>query len=380
MKALESQLKHIFLGRSNLNIVTTRGSDATRALRNLEDKSSLSGESSDPNKYIVVYYDCSYGEDLFLKAAEGSLSRFSDKDDIFKQVYDLVHRDFHVTFIFDEFSFKYQEISRYANLLAGIDKERTTMVVVITPTEYFAANLTRYNPNTVLSHNVIFWRHYTDAESLEYCLSLSEKLGVKIPRPEMTKIIDFAGGIFMLLKNLVRSYPNYANFQELIASEEITNAVNVIWNNFTLQEQKALKVVLHREDAKNYWRELQYFKQLGIIDNNDQIRGTWTGRVLNPVKRIVLNAKAGSIYFNQHKIDKFLNKDDVEVLKKLLVRKGKIVTREDVMAIRKTIMPDSEFSNWALDQFISRLRRKLNHLGIPLNYIATIRGSGYLVK
>ena len=60
-----------------------------------------------------------------------------------------------------------------------------------------------------------------------------------------------------------------------------------------------------------------------------------------------------------------------------LSKKGKIVSREE---IAKTIWEQSWedfYSDWAIDQTISRLRKKLSELDVLPQIIKTIRGRGF---
>lgn len=360
----------------NANIISLPGSGVSRFLQDLSAKPQKIQAFSD--KQILFYYDCSYGEELFIPVLEGFLSTYSKEDSVFKQIYDLLNRNYSLTFLFDEYSFKYQHLSRYANLLGGLDKSKTSSLLVIFPHEYYSADLMKLNPT--LSHNLIFYTYFNYTESIQFAQEYISKYNLKIKHKHLDQIINFSGGIYLILKNLLRSYTDYPNWNNLSQSEEVVNAINIVWTSFTEREQKFLRLIANHEFKKEYTNELNYFQKLGLVNEHLHLQGEWISHILTPQKTRSLQVKSSSVYLNGRNISKYFKIDEAEVLKKLVLNKGRVISRDEVFATRKRFFGPDTFSIAAIDQFISRLRRKLSTLGLAQIHIDTVRGKGYRIK
>ena len=64
---------------------------------------------------------------------------------------------------------------------------------------------------------------------------------------------------------------------------------------------------------------------------------------------------------------------DIALLTKLITNKNRVIERNKLGA---EIWGSQEYSDWSLDQAISRLRKRLITMGLPGNLIKSIRGKG----
>lgn len=92
-------------------------------------------------------------------------------------------------------------------------------------------------------------------------------------------------------------------------------------------------------------------------------------------KGAIFNLSDATLCFNDEKIE--LTKNDSKILQTLLENKGKIVSRDTLMA--KLWETDSFIDENTLTVNITRLRRKLESLGLE-EFIITKKGLGYLVE
>lgn len=91
-------------------------------------------------------------------------------------------------------------------------------------------------------------------------------------------------------------------------------------------------------------------------------------------KSLILNISTSSITFENNEIE--LTKNESKILEHLMNRKGKIVSRNDLI---EQLWESEEFiDDNTLTVNINRLRKKIESIGAK-DYIITKRGQGYLV-
>ena len=91
------------------------------------------------------------------------------------------------------------------------------------------------------------------------------------------------------------------------------------------------------------------------------------------VGRLRLDAPARRVTVDKIPIE--LSPREFDVLEILMLREGRVVSREDLM--QRLYDADSEVGQNALEVFLSRIRRKIGGSGVV---IRTIRGLGYLLE
>lgn len=90
---------------------------------------------------------------------------------------------------------------------------------------------------------------------------------------------------------------------------------------------------------------------------------------------VILNLNDLNLFYGDKKAE--LTKTEFVILHLLMKNAGKIVSRNKIM---RTLWKHEQFiDNNTLSVNITRLRKKLTHLGIE-NFITTKKGEGYLIK
>ena len=89
---------------------------------------------------------------------------------------------------------------------------------------------------------------------------------------------------------------------------------------------------------------------------------------------LTLNILSSTIEYNQKNIE--LTKNELKILYYLLINKGKIVSRVDIM---EYLWDSSMFVNDnTLTVYITRIRNKIEEIGLK-DFIKTKRGQGYII-
>lgn len=81
---------------------------------------------------------------------------------------------------------------------------------------------------------------------------------------------------------------------------------------------------------------------------------------------------------NKHYIQKILTKNEIIVYELLLSRKGEIITRDEIATILNPKTQGSGVSNMAIDQMLSRIRKKIRTEGYETE-IKSKKGIGYFI-
>ncbi|WP_418222948.1 response regulator transcription factor [Clostridium isatidis] len=90
---------------------------------------------------------------------------------------------------------------------------------------------------------------------------------------------------------------------------------------------------------------------------------------------IMLNLNNGDVFYGDKKAE--LTKNEFKILNILMQNKGSVVSREKIM---RNLWEDESFvDDNTLTVNITRIRKKLAELGKE-NYIATIKGEGYIIR
>jgi DNA-binding response OmpR family regulator len=90
---------------------------------------------------------------------------------------------------------------------------------------------------------------------------------------------------------------------------------------------------------------------------------------------IMLNLNNGDVYYDDQKAE--LTKNEFKILNILMQNKGSVVSREKIM---RSLWEDESFvDDNTLTVNIARIRKKLTDLGKE-NYIATMKGEGYIIR
>lgn len=90
---------------------------------------------------------------------------------------------------------------------------------------------------------------------------------------------------------------------------------------------------------------------------------------------IMLNLNNGNVFYGDKKAE--LTKNEFKILNILMQNKGSVVSREKIM---RNLWEDESFvDDNTLTVNITRIRKKLAELGKE-NYIATMKGEGYIIR
>jgi len=118
---------------------------------------------------------------------------------------------------------------------------------------------------------------------------------------------------------------------------------------------------------------------MNVIDKNKHclIKG-FEELILHPqtqIEEIIL--KDNHVYVNMVPVDKMFTRKELSVLKLFLEKTNKIVSRDEIAQKMWPINTQDDYSDWAIDQLIKRIRNSLKELSLSPKIIEVVRNKGY---
>lgn len=103
-------------------------------------------------------------------------------------------------------------------------------------------------------------------------------------------------------------------------------------------------------------------------------------KIRKQIRETQIELKDGVVLINGEQTELPLTKREYKVLNYLLGNKGKVVSREQIGKAIWGADIQEKYSEWAIDQSISRLRKKLGDNAYKPTYLKTIRGRGFILN
>lgn len=88
----------------------------------------------------------------------------------------------------------------------------------------------------------------------------------------------------------------------------------------------------------------------------------------------------GVVYIDGIKIEAEFSEREYQLLEYMISKRGQILSREDLGEVLWKDDSTDKYSDWSLDQTVSRIRKKLNDNGYKPKYIKTLRGRGFKLE
>lgn len=209
---------------------------------------------------------------------------------------------------------------RIHTIINTCDKEKLDKIIVSNKYLFALVNQIEYiNP---ISGKLL--EKYIQEKALDF--------GHKLSTIEVEKIKKKTGGILFLTKEILRSYPNEGNLDAKL---------------------------------KTIWDRLPNSRKVNIVN----------------LKLSIFKEKIHIIESNPKElIRRKLNYRDQKVYNHITKNSGALVTKDEIAALVWDKIQQDDYSDWAIDQVISRLKKKLVTCNIDPTNLKTVKGKGYIWK
>lgn len=234
--------------------------------------------------------------------------------------------------------------------------------------------------------NIVFVPLPSDKEITIFIDTIVKRWNIKLGSTQNKLLLHFRGNKF-LTKAALRVFRDKSinTFQELIEHREIKLKLQILFNKLGLKEKELLQNVTFGKQIKlNIDFVYTYLMEIGVIQKNSK-RFFLKPPILSHLIKINnrssdFDIRSGEILYGVCNLSNILSGSEYRLLQKLYTNRGEIISRDEVAEVVWGSRVDEQYSDWALDKLISRIRSKFKHVGIPLDTLVTYKSKGVMLK
>lgn len=299
---------------------------------------------------------------------------------------------FHLIFILPEFSKLDYPKTFFNNLysLYQIEKTKIHFIFVITENIFSEEKMEKYDQLTeLITENIIYMPILSLKDTLFTVNRLISKYGYQVPLVLKNAIPEIIGGHPALIRSCLRILNEKQNIktEELLdfleQQWEVKTFLDDIWKSIT-DEERAFLWHAAKQDRPELKVIPSFIRNLGLVHfekgklclfsllfesfiKKQKIKKT-TLSICSQTGEILADgiAPREKITLNEHRL-----------LIVFLKNSNKVISRDRLAEAIWEKDSFEKYSDWAIDQSISLLRKKLDSLGVSPNSIQTIKGRGY---
>lgn len=214
---------------------------------------------------------------------------------------------------------------------------------------------------------------------LEYINSYAAEISLNITKQDISDIYQYCGNQPWLINELSRlkSVNPEHTISELITNDSMQKRLQSLWNGFPESHQmffldfpldESLKTTIKNE-----------LTQAGYLNpTSAKPTGTWLEQIIKYQKSNLLKLSSDSLIYRGVELKNEFSAGELRILQTLYSTESP--TPRDIVADAFwQSNKDELYTDWALDQAISRLRKKIARLKLPIN-ILTKKGFGYVLQ
>lgn len=323
-----------------------------------------------PN-FKYVYIDMSLNDAYLRYYLEDQLGILSNLNGVGRQIRDISEHSPIIFFLDNINPNDYQKI-KYILTLRSFAVDKCLFVSLINACDYFHSSNTIFNESefkyqTVTMPYFDLNEHY-DWFAINYHQKLSKK--------DNSEIYAITGGVPVLMRQYQILLTSGYKVTEIPNNKKFINSVEGYYQRLS---KNVREFVLN-----NYFNErlymppqLQYLVDFHFCDENGRIVGNWY-KSLSVEQNIFKILKSSDIYtYEEINLFELLSSREAQILKLIFDNPTVVVTRESIAEIMWGDGWNEQYSDWSIDQTISRIRKKLSKIGLPSSVIRTMKGRGF---
>ena len=236
---------------------------------------------------------------------------------------------------------------------------------------------------TYLYSNIVYYPLYEYEDAAKFIDYNLDLWNFKIGPDTKHKIIERCGGHFWLIRQALRSLRDNPELQleEIFRSPPMRFRLEQLYYLFLDSEKRALQKVLKDERMTDDYEKhsFEHLKRMGFIKDNEISIPLLSSYIRENMPKVTIEITNNKVLLNNINVDSHFSKKERRAFKKLLEHKGHIVDRDEIAKALWPIDTEKNYSDWAVDRVIARLRNKLLTLGFSKEIIKTVRNRGYLL-
>lgn len=255
--------------------------------------------------------------------------------------------------------------------------------------------------NEVILQNIIHISILSEKDTDYMIDRLSHEFSLSFPEDQIKTIIKLCGGHPYTLKAVFRALSSSTEghgekLEALLLNHyELKSIARGIFDIRTDNEKLILNKIakglnidgISLQEEHDFLVKMRYIiydargksKLFGKLFENAALSYIKKGVVTdekNSHDNLSLDEETGAIILGEKTIEEKFSHQEYAVLSMFLKKKGVLRSRDDIGNVLWGKESYEKYSNWAIDQLISKLRKKLNKMNVKQELV-TIRGKGY---
>lgn len=245
---------------------------------------------------------------------------------------------------------------------------------------------TLFSGNSTLLQNTVITPLHSESDARQYIIYKSRQWGIKLNERQTRAIVSQCGGYFLLIKEVLRYFRDNQQSQEeaMLSHPAMRWRLEFIWRNFLPSEQAVLQKVVQQTTPAGVEEQhsLKFLTDSGFIyakgKNREISIPLLAGYIQDLSSPFILIVEKDRIFYNGVPIENNFSPQEQKLLRYFINNPARMLSRDEISADLSGNDDDSILSDWAIDQLISRIRKRLAHLGISPQIIKTIRAKGFI--
>lgn len=398
----EQKLLGPLLAGENVTAVWVEHGGRKKALSFLVQNADIFGFSK-LGKYKLIYVDYNFLTEESIESyfklilnslglpSDADLEKFSAFFCLKTEIERILAQSYRLIFILSGFESINFPSSFFNNLKAlwQLDKKKIHFIFGVAKNIFAPDNFGEYDHlREVLTQNVVYFPIFEETEAEFVYEYLLKKYSHRIEPKNKKLILDFGGGHPALIRACQRSFnehPQIAPKESLnfLAKRfEVKIILEDIWHGFDKEEKDYLKK-LAKERA---WREIapERLLKLRVVisekGKNKLFSELMTDFILKQkeeISKLSLDEATEEILINGQAAKEGFSLKVYDLLVFFLKNKGRVVSRDELGNVLWGDEAYNKYSDWAIDQLISQLRKKIDSIGAKGKSLKTVRGRGY---
>jgi DNA-binding winged helix-turn-helix (wHTH) protein len=233
-----------------------------------------------------------------------------------------------------------------------------------------------------LYENIFYYPLYNEAETMTFINMISHQWHITISPKIKSQIITQCGGHFWLIKEALREIAGTGTWNP--KNTDMIFRLRLMFNLMLPSEQKLITKVVSGEHGWTPDEQIsqQYFRKKRLLDYHNHLLIAGFKNFMQTLRRttVKLTIEDAHILANRIPVDAILSRKEHRILKYFLLHPDTVITREQLAQTIWPVDTKRNYSDWAIDQLIARLRKRITELGLTADTIKTVRGKGYILN
>jgi hypothetical protein len=196
------------------------------------------------------------------------------------------------------------------------------------------------------------------------------------------KFYELTGGFLPLMKRCLDKPEMLAGVENFASDPINIHAFDALWGSLAEETQEQLLVFSRGrkiDDFSAYAVETRLIKKTeGGWQFFSPAFQYWVRKIADKIG-VSMEERENELFLGKERIMDILTAQEYQVLKKLWDNRGSVVERSSISHAMWGPEAETKYSDWAIDQVISKLRRKLGDQG-ENKMIKTIKGKGLILQ